>query len=347
MPEFSIGDRLVGDQHQPLVVAELGINHEGSLATAVTMADAAIAAGAEVIKHQTHIPHDEMSVEAKHVIPGNSTVSIYDVIARCALPEQEELALAEHVQARGVMFISTPFSVAAVDRLSQMNVPAVKIGSGECTNKVLLERVCELERPLIISTGMHDSDALEPTVKMVRSAGLPFALLHCTNLYPTPAHQIRLGGVTELQQRFPDAVIGLSDHSETIFPSIGAVALGSRILERHFTDHKNRPGPDIASSMVPSELSELILASKLVALASGGKKSRLDEEDVTAAFALGSVVAAVRLEPGMTLSREHLRVKRPAGGDFSPADFTSLIGRQVVCAVDENCQIPKSAVSEN
>ena len=129
MPEFQIGSRIVGDNYPPLVIAEIGINHEGSLDTAIAMADAAINAGAEVVKHQTHIINDEMSNEARSVIPGNADVSIYEIMERCALSESDERQLMRHIVRRGAIFISTPFSRAAADRLCQFDVPAYKIGS--------------------------------------------------------------------------------------------------------------------------------------------------------------------------------------------------------------------------
>ena len=131
---FNIGNRLIGTESPPLVIVEIGINHEGSLDTAFEMVDAAHQAGAEVIKHQTHVIEDEMSAAAKQVIPGNATESIYDIMQRCALNEDEEIALKHYVESKGMIFISTPFSRAAADRLEKMNVPAFKIGSGECNN---------------------------------------------------------------------------------------------------------------------------------------------------------------------------------------------------------------------
>ncbi len=347
MPSFEIAGRAVGDGLEPLVVAEIGINHEGSLSVAIEMADAAINSGAEVVKHQTHIPEEEMSREARNSIPGNADVSIYEIVERCALSENDEMALCEHVRSRGAIFFSTPFSVAAVDRLERMNVPAIKIGSGECTNTPIIRRALETGLPLIISTGMHDIQSLIPTVEMVREAKVPYALLHCTNLYPTPAELVRLGGLTELRNAFPDAVIGLSDHSESIYPALASVALGAAILERHFTDRMDRPGPDINSSMTPREFVELRYAASIVWRASGGSKSRIDEERVTADFAFGSVVTRIGLKPGDIIGPEHLVVKRPAGGDFGPNDIDRLLGREVLVDVEDNTQLPAFAVDMN
>jgi len=244
MAEFQIAGRKVGQDHVPVVIAEIGINHEGSLATAKQMVDAAIGAGAEIIKHQTHIVEDEMSDHARKTIPGNADVSIYEIMERCALNEDDERRLMDYVQDKGAIFISTPFSRAAADRLAKFDVAAYKIGSGECNNYPLIKHVAAFGKPMIISTGMNTIESIRPSVDIMRKAGVPFCLLHCTNVYPTPPELVRLGAMTRLQQEFPDAVVGLSDHTVNNFACLGAVALGASMLERHFTDSMDRPGPE-------------------------------------------------------------------------------------------------------
>lgn len=138
---MKIRNRIIDINHAPLVIAEIGINHEGSLKVAKEMVDTAHRAGVEVVKHQTHIVEDEMAPAAKRVIPGNADVSIYEIMERCALNEADEIALQEYVESKGMIFISTPFSRAAADRLMRMDVPAFKIGSGECNNYPLLEHI--------------------------------------------------------------------------------------------------------------------------------------------------------------------------------------------------------------
>ncbi|MDF4750896.1 N-acetylneuraminate synthase family protein, partial [Vibrio parahaemolyticus] len=155
-PVFEISGRKIGLDYEPLVIAEIGINHEGSLDVAKQMVDAAIEGGAEVIKHQTHVVEDEMSAEAKNVVPGNADVSIYEIMERCALNEEDETTLKQYVESKGAIFISTPFSRAAALRLERMNVPAYKIGSGECNNYPLLDLIASFGKPIILSTGMND-----------------------------------------------------------------------------------------------------------------------------------------------------------------------------------------------
>lgn len=344
MADFSVGGVSFGEGHAPVVIAEIGINHEGSLQTAKEMADAALDAGVLFIKHQTHIPEAEMSHEAKSIKPGNADVSIFEVISRCTLSEADERSLMQHVNDRGGVFFSTPFSREAADRLAAWDIPLFKIGSGECNNYPLVEHIAAIGKPVILSTGMNTIESVTPSVEILRRAGIPFALLHTTNLYPTPNHLIRLGGLTALAEAFPDAVLGLSDHSTSNSACIASVALGARILERHFTDSPTRPGPDIPCSMTPEEARHLIEASHEVFEASGGSKEPADEEAVTIAFAFASVVATQDLNPGDVLGPENIWVKRPGGGDFGPMDLVALYGTRVIEPAPAGFQLKRQAL---
>lgn len=346
MAEFQIQGRKVGDNHPPIIIAELGINHEGSLETAISMVDAAIDAGAEIIKHQTHIVEDEMSDEAKSVIPGNTVESIYEIMARCALPEIQERHLMEHVHKRGAIFISTPFSRAAVDRLVKFDVPAFKIGSGECNNYPLIKYISRFSKPVILSTGMNSIETVRPSVEILRKAKVPYALLHCTNVYPTPPELVRLGAMNKLKEAFPDAVIGLSDHTTSNYACLGAVALGASILERHFTDRMNRSGPDIECSMNPDALTDLIKGSKTIFAARGGEKAPVAAEEPTIAFAFASVVAIQDIAPGQLLSEENIWLKRPGSGDFTALDYEKLLGKKALVGIRNGSQIKHSDISD-
>lgn len=326
-PFFSIAGRHVGHSYDPLVIAELGINHEGSLQSAFEMVDAAAAAGVEVLKHQTHIVEDEMSEAAKKVIPGNADVSIYEIMKRCALSEEDEIKLQKYVESKGIIFISTPFSRAAANRLQRMNIPAYKIGSGECNNYPLIKHIASFGKPVILSTGMNTIESIKISVDILRSAKIPYALLHCTNVYPTPPHLVRLGAMVELQKAFPDAIVGLSDHTTSNYSCFGAVALGASILERHFTDHMNRIGPDIVCSMDKEATRELIKGSKIIKLARGGTKGPVKEEQPTIDFAYASVVSVKNIKKGDVFSYENIWVKRPGTGEIKAVDFEKLLGK--------------------
>jgi len=346
MNEIIIAGRKVGINYPPLVIAEIGINHGGSLQTALQMVDAAWKSGAEVIKHQTHVIDDEMSEDAKHVIPGNATESIYDIMSRCALDEDDEIKLKNYIESKGMIFLSTPFSRAAADRLERMNVSSYKIGSGECNNYPLIEHIASFGKPMIISTGMNNINDIKKTVNIVEKHQVPYALLHTTNLYPTPVNLVRLGAMLEMMREFPNAVIGLSDHTTSNRACFAATALGASILERHFTDKMDRMGPDIINSMDPIELKELIIGSSEIALMRGGKKEALTEEQVTMDFAFATVVSIKSIKKGDILTKDNIWVKRPGTGEIKALHFNNLIGKTAAKDIAVNKHIKWEYLNE-
>lgn len=338
-PYIKIADRPIGIDFPPLVIAEIGINHEGSLETAFEMVDAAHRAGIEVIKHQTHIVDDEMSQAARKVIPGNADVSIYEIMKRCALSEDEEAQLKEYVESKGLIFISTPFSRAAADRLYKMDIPAFKIGSGECNNYPLLRHIASFGKPVILSTGMNDIPSIRKAVDIFSAAQIPYALLHTTNLYPTPPELVRLGALEEMRKAFPNTVIGLSDHTTSNHACFAAVALGASILERHFTDRMDRPGPDIVNSMDPDAAAALIDGSELIWRMRGGTKKAAPEEKVTMDFAFASVVSTKQIDANELFTRDNLWVKRPGTGEILAEHYESILGKRASRMIPKDEQL--------
>lgn len=343
-PAFAIAGRPIGYDHEPLIVAEIGINHGGSLEVACAMADAAAAAGAEIVKHQTHVLEDEMTEDAKSIIPGNTDVSIWEVMETNRLTLEEEARFKAHVESLGMVFLSTPFSRAAADWLEGQGVAAYKIGSGEIDNLPLIRHVAGFGKPMILSTGMQDVEGVRAAVEIVRKAGTPFALLHCVNLYPTPPELLRLGAIGELEAAFPDAVIGYSDHSLDNTPCVGALALGAAIIERHFTDSRTRPGPDISCSMEPQELSALIEAGRVLRLARGGKKARAAEEEVTYRFARASVVTIAPVQAGDLFDERNIWVRRPGTGEIPAREFDLVLGRRATRDIAAGRQLGRADV---
>lgn len=325
---IQIKDRKIGLDFPPLIIAEIGINHEGSLKTAFEMVNAAYQAGAEVVKHQTHVVDDEMSKEAKKVIPGNANVSIYEIMKRCALSEEDEIKLKQYVEDKGMIYLSTPFSRAAADRLEKMGVAAYKIGSGECNNYPLLEHIANFGKSIILSTGMNNINSVKKAVDIFERYKIKYALLHTTNLYPTPTHLVRLGAMQELQQHFPNAIVGLSDHTTNNLACFAATALGASILERHFTDRMDRPGPDIINSMDPIALKELIEGSKEISLMRGGKKEAAKEEQVTIDFAFATVVTIKNIKKGDIFTKDNIWVKRPGTGEILAESYNEILGKK-------------------
>lgn len=326
-PFIEIAGRKIGLDYPPLLIAEIGINHEGSLEVAKEMVDAAHRAGIEMVKHQTHIVEDEMSGAAKKVIPGNSNVSIYEIMERCALDEEDELELKNYVESKGMIFISTPFSRAAANRLRKFDIPAYKIGSGECNNYPLLEHIASFGKPVILSTGMNTIESIRKAVAIFDQHNVPLALLHTTNLYPTPIPLVRLGAMVEMHIAFSDKVFGLSDHTLNNNACLGAVALGASILERHFTDTMQRTGPDIVCSMDENTTQELIISSNEIWQMRGGSKEPAKEEQVTIDFAFATVCTIATIQKGEVFTNENIWVKRPGTGEILAEHFNDLLGK--------------------
>ncbi|MFV8357912.1 N-acetylneuraminate synthase family protein [Flavobacterium sp. XS1P32] len=338
-PYIEIAGRKIGQDFPPLVIAEIGINHEGSLQIAKQMVDAAKRAGVEIVKHQTHIVADEMSGAAKKVIPGNASVSIYEIMERCSLNESDELELKNYVESKGMIFISTPFSRAAAERLKKMDLHAYKIGSGECNNYPLLEHIATFGKPVILSTGMNTIESVRKAVAIFDKLNIPVALLHTTNLYPTPIHLVRYGAMTQLHGAFPDKVFGLSDHTLNNNACLGAVALGASILERHFTDHMQRTGPDIVCSMDEKTTSELIVSSNEIWQMRGGTKEPALEEQVTIDFAFATVCTIATIKTGEVLTKENIWVKRPGTGKILAEHFNEVLGKIAIRDIENDEQL--------
>jgi N-acetylneuraminate synthase len=314
-PYIKIKNLKIGYDYPPVVISELGINHNGNLKKAIYLVDEAIKSGAQIIKHQTHIPEEEMSIEAKKIIPDHINTSIFNIIKKCSLSEKDEFALKKYVESKKKIFISTPFSFAAVDRLKKFNVPAIKIGSGEC--------------------------------KIIEKNKIPYALLHCTNIYPTPNHLIRINALEVMKKKFPNAVLGLSDHSASIYPAIASVILGASLIEKHFTDTKKRTGADISASMDKKELKNLNEAIKIVYQARGFEKKPLKEEVDVINFAFASIVSKKEIKKGEELKKSNITLKRPSTGDYGPKDYKKLLGRKVKRDIKYNTQIKKIDIAQN
>lgn len=342
MNELRIGDRVVGREHPPLVIAEIGINHGGDLTVAKEMVQAAALAGAEIVKHQTHVVDDEMTSEARSIFPPNDPRSIWDVIADSALGYDEEAELKAYTESLGLMYLSTPFSRAAADFLESLGVVAYKIGSGEMTNHALLDHVCGFGRPVIMSTGMHGLDSVERSVDIIRRHGVPFVILECTNLYPSPPEIVSLRGITDLQTWFPDAVVGFSDHSIGPDMALAGVALGASVVERHFTDSRYREGPDITASMDPAELRYLVDRSKEIWRATNNPKERTAAEESVYRFARSSVVADRDLAAGTVVTADDIWARRPGSGEIAGDEFFELIGMRLTRDVARNEMLKRS-----
>ncbi len=337
MTSIRLGERWVGAEHPPLVIAEVGINHEGDVNKAVQLIDAAVAAGAQCVKFQCHITEAEMI--PTDMTPGQiSKERLWDIIKRCELTEDEERRLKRYCEQRGILYLCTPFSREAADRLEQMGVAAYKIGSGECNNLPLIEHIARKGKPVLLSTGMNDLRSVGASVEVLRRARVPFLLMHCTSMYPTPYEKVRLGAIQELAQAF-DVPVGLSDHSHGIYAALGAVALGACCLEKHFTMSRQWPGPDCPISIEPDELAELCRGSLAVYAARGGSKTILPEEQPVIDFAYASVVSIRPIRRGEVFSLDNTWVKRPGTGPLLAKDLGQVLGKRATRDLEANVQL--------
>ncbi len=341
---FKINNLEISLKSDPIILPEIGINHNGSLETAFKIIDAAKRAGAKIIKHQTHIPSDEMSEEAKKIKPGNSKKNIYKIIQSSSLNEEDEFKLLKYAKSKNIIFISTPFSKLAVDRLVKFKIPAFKIGSGEMSNFPLIEYICKFKKPLIVSTGMHSMTEVIKTYKFLKNKNAKFAFLHTTNLYPSKDKHLRLHSIIEMKKKFPNIPIGLSDHTSDLLSSIIGISLGAKIIEKHFVHNKSINGPDISASIDEKQLKNLIETSLRIKKQMKGSKTILDDEQVTRNFSYSSVVSLKKIYKGQKLTKNNIWVKRPGTGYFKSNMLNQLYGRTAKRNIKANYQIKKNDI---
>ena len=334
---IKIGERFVGEDYEPLVIAEIGINHEGDFEKAKKMVKDANESGAECVKFQCHIIEDEM-IE-NDVIPPNAKESIWNMMKRCSFTEEQEILLKDFVESQGMIYLNTPFSRAAANRLEKMKICAYKIGSGECNNYPLIKHITSFGKPVILSTGMNDLEGIKKSVKILEDGKVEYALMHVTSMYPTPYDKVRLGALTELKNEFPKAVLGLSDHTYGNYTCFASISLGASILEKHFTSDKNWPGPDIPISIDPEELADLIKGSKAIHQSLGGTKNILEPEMKTAEFAYACVVTTKEVKKGDFLSEENIWVKRPGTGEIKAEQYDKIINKKASSDIKKDTQL--------
>ena len=344
MKDIEIDGLKIGKNENPLVIPEIGINHNGSLRVAKEMVDAAHAAGAKIIKHQTHVVEDEMCHEAKKVIPGNSDISIYEIMEKAALSREEELELKQYTESLGMIFMSTPFSRRAAERLEDFGVKIYKVGSGEMNNYPLLDYIASFGKPMIVSTGMNDIRNVDCAVNILEKRGVRYALMHTTNLYPTKPRLVRLGAMQQLMNKYPDIPIGLSDHTTNNNACIAAMTLGAKLVERHFTDKMERIGPDIICSMDYENLKLLLEAARQIPLMLGGNKEEADEEKVTSDFAFASVVTIKPINAGDIFTRDNIWVKRPGTGELHADEYESVLGKSAMTDIGNDVLLKKEMI---
>ena len=346
-PILNLSGRKVGFGFKPLIIPEMGINHGGSIEVAFKITDEAKKCGAEIIKHQTILPNEDMSVEAKNIkLKVLGKKNLFDLLTKLSLSDEEEFKLKNYVEKKSMIFLSTPFSRAGADRLNKIGVKLFKIGSGEFSNLPLVKYVAKFNKPMILSTGMHNLSQISNTVNVIKKINNKFALLHCTSIYPTPNKFIRLNSISQMRKKF-NHVIGLSDHTNDCFSSFAAVALGAGIIEKHFVDKKTRIGPDINSSIDKKDLKILVNGCNTIFEQSGGDKNLLiKEEEKTKKFALPSITSIKAIKKGEKFTYKNIFLKRPGNGQLKMKDFNNILGKRSTVDIIENTQIKKKWINK-
>ena len=336
---FKIGNKIINQSNKPYVIAEACINHEGNIEKAKKMVVNAANSGASAIKFQMHVLEDEMlKVTPKSK---NFDESLYDTLDRTNLNIKQHIYLKNYCKKYKIDYLCTPFSRKSADILyKEVKVNVFKVGSGELTNLPLQIHIAKKRLPTIISTGMSTMQEVEETFKEVYKINKKIALTQCTSIYPCPVELSDIGVIKEYIKKFK-IPIGLSDHTSSIYTSLGAVALGARIIEKHFTLNKKAKGPDHASSIEPHELKELVVGANAIFNARGEKKKIHKKELEIISWARESVVTTANIKKGEKFSEKNISVKRPAPkGKVIPAKiFKKILGKKTKRYLKKNKQL--------
>lgn len=336
VPPVVIGGRPVGPERPCFVIAEAGVNHNGRVDVALDLVEAAWRSGADAVKFQTFVADELVSpaaAKADYQLRDGPAESQLDMVRRFELPAEAFRTIKARADARGILFLSTPFDSASLELLVGLGVTALKVGSGDLTNLPFLTLIARTGLPLILSTGMSTLAEVDEAVKTVRSAGArELVLLHCVSAYPADPADANLRAIETLATSF-GVPAGYSDHTIGTETALAAVALGACVIEKHLTLDRSMPGPDHAASTPPDEFCRLVASIRLVERARGdGRKVPRPAELGVAAVARRSIVATRDLPAGTVLTADVVAVRRPGTG-LPPALVEAVIGRVLRSAV--------------
>ncbi|WP_422446933.1 N-acetylneuraminate synthase [Thermoanaerobacterium sp. DL9XJH110] len=323
------------------IIAEAGVNHNGNIETAKRMVDEAIKSGANAIKFQTFVSEKVVTVNApkaeyqKINMPSTSE-SQYKMIKNLELTYDDFVKIKRYCDEKKIMFLSSPFDLQSIDFLVRIDVPYIKIPSGEITNLPYLKKVGRTKKPVILSTGMSTLGEVENAVNILKNSGTEeIILLHCTTNYPTPVEEVNLLAMITMKHAF-NLMVGYSDHTRGINIPIAAVALGAKVIEKHFTLDKNMAGPDHKASLEPEEFKEMVKAIREVEKSLGnGIKIPTESEQKIIPIVRRSIVAARDIKQGEILTEENIVVKRPGTG-ISPMFIDTVLGRKAKCLIKKD-----------
>jgi N,N'-diacetyllegionaminate synthase len=328
---FRLADHEVGTDHPCFIIAEAGVNHNGSIDQALRLIDAAVNAGADAVKFQTFSAEKLISPDAPKAKYQQETTgelgSQLDLVKKFELTYDGFRTIFAYCKKRGILFLSTPFEEQSADFLEHLGVTAFKVPSGEITNIPFLNHLSKKGKPLIVSTGMSTLGEVENALLTIQTAGNPdVVLLHCVSNYPANPKDVNLRAMLTMKTAF-DVPVGFSDHTLGIEVALAAVALGASIIEKHFTLDRNLPGPDHKASLEPYELKMLVKGIRVVELALGhGRKQPAASEANTAVAARKSLVIVVDVPTGKALTEDMIAIQRPGNG-LPPSLLSFVVGR--------------------
>lgn len=331
MPELIIGNRKIGANNPAFIIAEVAQAHDGSVNFAHSFIDSAASAGADAIKFQTHIAAAESSpAEQWRVQFSKQDATRYDYWKRMEFTKDQWRELKQHAEDKGLVFLSSPFSLQAIDLLFDLGIAVWKIASGEVRNEVLLKRLLETKLPILLSSGMSTWSELEETVSRIKQGSIPFLLMQCTSAYPCPPERVGLNILTEMKSRF-GCDVGLSDHSGTIWPALAAVTLGAKVIELHVTWNRTMFGPDTVASVTFNELKQLvdgIRFTERMLTNPVDKETEAAGMDRMRRMFGQSLVAAGELSAGTVLRAEHIATRKPLAG-IPASEFSGVLGARL------------------
>lgn len=343
MQTVKIENREIEPGQPCFIIAEIGMNHDGSFGQAKAFIEAAGQAGADAVKFQTHLAEEETLKDAP--APSYFTNEPrYEYFKRTAFNKTQLIKLKQHAESKGMIFLSSPFSVAAVDLLESINISAYKIPSGEVTNIPFLEHIAKTTKPIILSSGMSTLDEIEKALSILREHNNQIILMQCTSKYPCPYEEVGLNLIEEFREKY-DLPIGLSDHTLTIYTSIAAVVLGACVVERHFTTSKKLYGPDAKYSLEPDEFKSLVEGIRVI---EASLSHPVNKDDVAKFKRMRetfqkSIVSVVDIPKDTPIKPEMIAIKKPGTG-LEPEYFRRIIGKVTIRDIAKDSLIEKKDI---
>lgn len=337
MPEITINNRIIGSGFAPYIIAEACDNHMGNLQVAKEMALQAKLAGADCVKYQHHLPDEEMLPDVP--MSSNFDIPLYEFLKLHALKLSDHIELKKYCDDIGITYLCTPFSYKAAFELEEAGLAyAFKIGSGEMTDIPSLKRIAEFGKPMIISSGMCTLEELDRTYNALKDTGAPLAFTNCLSEYPPIYEDVNLGVLKQMQIRYPDVVIGHSDHTPDLYTCYAAVAFGASIIEKHVILNKMTPGPDQTVSIDFMELHNLVDGCHKVFKSMGNEKKIRPKEEAIRQWAFRSIVTTCEIKAGTVITQEMIWSKRPGTG-IPSWKMNEVIGRKSAHDISKNMLI--------